>query len=215
MPVSTGCGCSPSGAGALGSTSRHPRLLRRPSEPERSGAARGGAAVTQRLEGLRVAILTVSDRVAQGSREDAGGDALQELLLAAGAAVAAREVVPDERAAIVAALQGMAGRADVVLTTGGTGLGPRDVTPEATREVMDREAPGIAEALRHASLAITPFAMLSRATAGLAGRTLVVNLPGNPKAVREEWEVLAPVLGHAVATARGPVSDASHEAPAG
>jgi molybdopterin adenylyltransferase len=168
--------------------------------------------VTQRLEGLRVAVLTVSDRVARGSREDAGGDALQELLLAAGAAVAAREVVPDERAAIVAALQGMAGQADVVLTTGGTGLGPRDVTPEATREVMDREAPGIAEALRHASMAVTPFAMLSRATAGLAGRTLLVNLPGNPKAVREEWEVLAPVLGHAVATARGPVSDASHAA---
>ncbi|HZD74376.1 MAG TPA: MogA/MoaB family molybdenum cofactor biosynthesis protein [Actinomycetota bacterium] len=164
------------------------------------------------LDGLRVAVLTVSDRVAQGGREDAGGDALRELLLAAGATVVAREVVADERVAIVAALRSMAGQADVVVTTGGTGLGPRDVTPEATREVVDREAPGIAEALRHASLGITPFAMLSRATAGLAGRTLVVNLPGNPKAVREEWEVLAPVLGHAVATARGPVPDASHAA---
>jgi molybdopterin adenylyltransferase len=164
------------------------------------------------LEGLRVAVLTVSDRVAEGSREDAGGDSLHALLAAAGATVAAREVVPDERAAIVAALRSLAGQADVVLTTGGTGLGPRDVTPEATREVVDREAPGIAEALRHASLAITPFAMLSRATAGLAGRTLLVNLPGNPKAVREEWAVLAPVLGHAVATARGPVPDSSHAA---
>ena len=162
------------------------------------------------LEGLRVAVLTVSDRVAGGSREDAGGDALEELLARAGAEVVAREVVPDERAAISTALRAMAGRADVVLTTGGTGLGPRDVTPEATRQVLDREAPGIAEALRHASLAITPFAMLSRATAGLAGRTLVVNLPGNPKAVREEWAVLAPVLAHAVETARGPVPDASH-----
>jgi molybdopterin adenylyltransferase len=107
----------------------------------------------------------------------------------------------------------MVADADVVLTTGGTGLGPRDVTPEATRAVLDREAPGIAEALRHASLDITPFAMLSRATAGLAGRALVVNLPGNPKAVREEWSVLAPVLAHAVSTARGPVPDESHQHP--
>jgi len=171
--------------------------------------------VSARLEGLRVAVLTVSDRVARGVREDAGGDALHELLEQAGAAVSARQVVPDERAAIAAALRSLAGRADVVLSTGGTGLGPRDVTPEATREVLDREAPGIAEALRHASLAVTPFAMLSRATAGLVGVTLLVNLPGNPKAVREEWEVLAPVLGHAVATARGPVPDSSHAAHPG
>jgi molybdopterin adenylyltransferase len=171
--------------------------------------------VSAGLEGIRVAVLTVSDRVARGSRDDAGGDALQELLERAGAGVVGREVVADERAAIAAALRSLAGRADVVLTTGGTGLGPRDVTPEATREVLDREAPGIAEALRHASFAITPFAMLSRATAGLVGATLLVNLPGNPKAVREEWEVLAPVLAHAVATARGPVPDASHAAAPG
>jgi len=164
------------------------------------------------LSGVRVAVLTVSDRVAAGSREDAGGSALRELLEAAGAIVVARAVVPDEREQVAAAVRAMAADADVVLTTGGTGLGPRDVTPEATRLVLDREAPGIAEALRHASLAITPFAMLSRATAGLVGRTLVVNLPGNPKAVREEWAVLAPVLGHAVATARGPVPDESHHA---
>ena len=165
------------------------------------------------LSGVRVAVLTVSDRVAAGSREDAGGSALRELLEAAGAIVVARAVVPDEREQVAAAVRAMAADADVVLTTGGTGLGPRDVTPEATRMVLDREAPGIAEALRHASLAITPFAMLSRATAGLVGRTLVVNLPGNPKAVREEWGVLAPVLGHAVATARGPVPDESHRHP--
>jgi molybdopterin adenylyltransferase len=122
-------------------------------------------------------------------------------------------VVPDEHEPISEALRAMVGDAEVVLTTGGTGLGPRDVTPEATRAVLDREAPGIAEALRAASLAITPFAMLSRATAGLAGPTLVVNLPGNPKAVREEWSVLAPVLAHAVATARGPVPDESHRHP--
>ena len=165
------------------------------------------------LAGVRAAVLTVSDRVAAGTRDDAGGSALCELLEGAGAELVARAVVADEREPIAAALRAMAGDADLVLTTGGTGLGPRDVTPEATRSVLDREAPGIAEALRHASLAITPFAMLSRATAGLAGRTLVVNLPGNPKAVREEWAVLAPVLAHAIATARGPVPDEAHRHP--
>jgi molybdopterin adenylyltransferase len=166
------------------------------------------------LEGLRVAVLTVSDRVASGIRDDAGGGALCQLLEAAGATLVARAVVPDEREPIAAALRAMTGDAEVVLTTGGTGLGPRDVTPEATRTVLDREAPGIAEALRHASLAVTPFAMLSRATAGLVGRVLVVNLPGNPKAVREEWAVLAPVLAHAVETAAGPVPDEHHRPPA-
>ena len=164
------------------------------------------------IAGLRVAVLTVSDRVAGGSRGDEGGDALGELVEAAGGVVVARRVVPDEHEEISGALRAMAGGADVVLTTGGTGLGPRDVTPEATSAVLDREAPGIAEALRQSSLAITPFAMLSRGTAGLLGRVLVVNLPGNPKAVREEWQVLAPVLAHAVQTASGPVPDASHHA---
>jgi len=162
------------------------------------------------LEGIRVGVLTVSDRVAAGVRDDAGGSALCDLLEGAGAELVTRAVVPDEREPITEALRAMTVDADVVLTTGGTGLGPRDVTPEATRAVLDREASGIAEALRAASLAITPFAMLSRATAGLAGRTLVVNLPGNPKAVREEWSILAPVLAHAVETARGPVSDETH-----
>jgi molybdopterin adenylyltransferase len=165
------------------------------------------------LQGMRAAVLTVSDRVSSGTRDDAGGGALCELLERAGATLVSRAVVPDEREPIAAALRAMTGDADVVLTTGGTGLGPRDVTPEATRAVLDREAPGIAEALRQASLAITPFAMLSRATAGLVGRVLVVNLPGNPKAVREEWSVLAPVLAHAVETARGPVPDEHHQHP--
>jgi molybdopterin adenylyltransferase len=169
------------------------------------------------IPGLRVAVLTVSDRVAGGGRDDEGGDALRGLIEAAGGTVVTGRVVPDERERISEALRAMADGADVVLTTGGTGLGPRDVTPEATRAVLDREAPGIAEALRHSSLAITPFAMLSRATAGLLGRVLIVNLPGNPKAVLEEWEVLAPVLAHAVQTAGGPVPDASHHSrrPAG
>jgi molybdenum cofactor synthesis domain-containing protein len=167
------------------------------------------------LEGIRAGVLTVSDRVAGGIRDDAGGSALCELLEAAGAVLVSRAVVADEPEPITAALRAMVADADVVLTTGGTGLGPRDITPEATRAVLDREAPGIAEALRSASLAITPFAMLSRATAGLVGRVLVVNLPGNPKAVREEWSVLAPVLAHAVETARGPVPDEHHQHPSG
>ncbi|HEV2825409.1 MAG TPA: MogA/MoaB family molybdenum cofactor biosynthesis protein [Actinomycetota bacterium] len=165
------------------------------------------------LDGIRVGVLPVSDRVAAGTRDDAGGSALCELLEAAGAELVSRAVVADDGEPIAAALRAMAADADVVLTTGGTGLGPRDVTPEATRAVLDREASGIAEALRHASLAITPFAMLSRATAGLAGRALGVNLPGNPKAVREEWAILAPVLAHAVDTARGPVPDEAHRHP--
>lgn len=162
------------------------------------------------LADLRIAVLTVSDRVAEGSRSDRGGDALAEQVTKAGGTVAARGVVADDQPAIEAALREFSANADVVLTTGGTGLGPRDVTPEATRAVLDREAPGIAEALRQASLAITPYAMLSRAVAGQIGRAVVVNLPGNPKAVVEEWDVLAPVLAHAVDTARGPVEDKSH-----
>jgi molybdenum cofactor synthesis domain-containing protein len=167
--------------------------------------------VSVSLDGVRVGIVTVSDRVAAGERADRGGDALAELVTAAGATTTGRLVVPDEHAAIASALRELADAADVILTTGGTGLGPRDVTPEATRSVLDREAPGIPEALRAASVAITPYAMLSRATAGLIGRTVVVNLPGNPKAVGEEWAVLGSVLAHAVETARGPVSDASHQ----
>jgi molybdenum cofactor synthesis domain-containing protein len=165
------------------------------------------------LDGIRVGILTVSDRVAAGSRPDLGGEALAARVEGAGGTVVARLVVADERAAVTAAVRDLAGRADVVLTSGGTGLGPRDVTPEATRAALDREAPGIAEALRRASVEVTPFGMLSRGLAGLVGRTLVVNLPGNPKAVEESWVVLAPVLAHAVQTARGPVRDEAHQSP--
>lgn len=160
----------------------------------------------------RAAVLTVSDRVAAGDAEDASGPALAELLSAAGWTVAGRAVVPDEVQPIAAALERWAAEGlPLVLTTGGTGIAPRDVTPDATRHVVEREVPGIAEALRAASLAETPHAMLSRATAGVRGATLIVNLPGSPRAVAATFAALAPVLDHALRLAAGaPVARAEH-----
>jgi molybdenum cofactor biosynthesis protein B len=142
-------------------------------------------------------VLTVSDGVAAGTREDRSGDALDELLRAEGYEVE-RRVVPDEREAIVAAIRALAGEAGLVLTTGGTGLAPRDVTPEATRDVLDRDAPGIAQALRSDSIAKTPHGLLSRGVAGVVGRTLVVNLPGSTGGCRDGFAVLRPALEHAL-----------------
>ena len=146
---------------------------------------------------MKAAVLTVSDGVDMGTREDKSGELLEELLSAEGYEVL-RRVVPDERDAIAEAIEELAGEARLVLTTGGTGLGPRDVTPEATASVLERIAPGIAEAIRADSIAKTPHALLSRGMAGVRGTTLVVNLPGSTGGCRDGFRILQPALGHAL-----------------
>ena len=158
---------------------------------------------------IRTAIVTLSDKGSRGERADVSGGTIRELIGSIGASVVHYEVIPDDRSRIRAVLAELAdaGSVDLILTTGGTGVAPRDVTPEATRDVIDRELPGMADAMRAESLRKTPHAMLSRAVTGVRGRTLIVNLPGSPKAVRENLLVILPALVHAVEKINGDPSD--------
>lgn len=161
----------------------------------------------------RVGIITISDRSARGERPDSSGPALQERIRELSWELVRSAILPDEHDLIRDTLADWAdsGDFDLILTTGGTGFSPRDVTPEATRAVIEREAPGLAEAMRHASLQFTPHAMLSRAVCGIRRQTLLVNLPGSPKAAVENLEIILPVLPHAVQLLRqDPAAESSH-----
>ncbi len=159
--------------------------------------------------GYRTAILTLSDRGARGEREDESGRVLREMIRVLPGETVFYEILPDELERIADRLRELSDRGDIdlILTTGGTGVSPRDVTPEATRGVIDRELPGMAEAMRTASLAKTPHAMISRAVCGIRKGTLIVNLPGSPRGARENLEVLLPALPHALNKIRGDTSD--------
>ncbi len=158
---------------------------------------------------IRAAVLTISDKGSRGERPDTSGPAVQALLEQAGIAVVYMEIIPDERGEIARRVVACCDDVgcDLVLTTGGTGVAPRDVTPEATRSVIDRELPGFGEAMRMESLKITPHAVISRAMAGIRGRSLIINLPGSPKAARENLVTVLPSLAHAIAKIQDDPSD--------
>jgi molybdenum cofactor synthesis domain-containing protein len=162
---------------------------------------------------IRFGILTLSDRSSRGERADSSGPALVNLIQTQGWTVVKQSLLPDEESAIREILSAWADSSemDVILTTGGTGFSARDVTPEATRAVIEREAPGLAEAMRAASLKITPHAMLSRVVVGIRSKTLIINLPGSPKGAVENLQVVLPVLPHAVQLLReDPASESTH-----
>jgi molybdopterin adenylyltransferase len=157
---------------------------------------------------MKVGILTVSDKGARGEREDRSGPAVREMMEAAGAEIVRAKIVPDEQDEIRAALVQWSDEGlDLILTTGGTGFSPRDWTPEATKAVIDRETPGLPEAMRRAGQEKTPTAMLSRAAAGIRKSTLIVNLPGSERAVRESLEAILPALPHGVEILKGAASE--------
>lgn len=158
---------------------------------------------------LRAGVLTISDLGARGEREDTSGAAIHDLLTSIGIEIIKYEIVPDERETISAQLIEWVDETalNLIVTTGGTGLGPRDVTPEATRDVIRYEVPGIAEVMRQEGLKATPMSMISRSVAGVRGCTLIINLPGSPKGVRESLTVVLPVLRHALELLSGRPSE--------
>jgi molybdopterin adenylyltransferase len=163
---------------------------------------------------MKIGILTVSDKGARGEREDRSGPALKRMMEEAGAEIVHTGIVADEKALISAALVKWSDEGlDLILTTGGTGFSPRDVTPEATKAVIEREAPGLAEAMRRAGMEKTPTAMLSRAAAGIRKSTLIVNLPGSEKGARESLEAILPALGHGIEILKGTAPDCAKPEP--
>jgi molybdopterin adenylyltransferase len=167
--------------------------------------------------GFRAVVITVSDRGARGERKDGSGPEVAGILQAIGMEIVARQIIPDEKELIRRALIEWSdgGKSDLIVTTGGTGVSPRDVTPDATREAVEREIPGMAEAMRQHSLTVTPYAMISRAMAGIRGQTLIINLPGSPKGARENLNVILPALVHAIEKIKGDTKEcASRSTPA-
>jgi len=156
---------------------------------------------------IKVAILTLSDKGSKGERDDASGPAIESIIKKINASIISYEIIPDDLGRIKRKLITLSKKVDMILTTGGTGVSPRDVTPDATREVIDYEIPGIAEAMRMKGLKKTPFAMISRAVAGVRGKTLIINLPGSPKAVKENLSVILPVLAHTIEKLHGSTED--------
>jgi molybdenum cofactor synthesis domain-containing protein len=162
---------------------------------------------------IKTAILTLSDKGSKGERADTSGPAIEKLIKKIDSELVSCDILPDEKGLIKKKLISLCKKTDLIITTGGTGVSPRDVTPDATREVIQYEIPGIAEEMRRESLKKTPFAMISRAVAGVRGRTLIVNLPGSPKAVRENLSAILPVLGHAIEKIKGGTEDCACQEP--
>jgi molybdenum cofactor synthesis domain-containing protein len=159
---------------------------------------------------IKVAVVTLSDKASKGKRVDTSGPTIERLVKKINAKVVSYDILPDEKKLIKKKLISLCNKVDLILTTGGTGLSPRDVTPDATKEVIKQEVPGIAEAVRYKGLRKTPFAMLSRAIAGIRGKTLIVNLPGSPKAVEESLNVILTCLPHAIEKIKGSKAECAH-----